>query len=68
MPLRYILIPQDVIWPLQCSYYFLEGYDKNLFKSYRECNGVFMNDFLVYRTSFDECLINLSKVLSEMIV
>jgi hypothetical protein len=50
MPLRYILIPQDVFWPLQCSYYFLEGYDKNLFKSYREC------------------LINLFKVLSEMIV
>ncbi|RDX79970.1 hypothetical protein CR513_39541, partial [Mucuna pruriens] len=52
MPIRYICLHTDAVWPMQRSECILE-----------DCMEVFMDDFIVYAESFDACLENLSWVL-----
>ena len=63
MSLWDIRILADVLWAMQCAGHLLTMYDGHILRMVEKTIEVFMNDFSVLGSSFDNCLENLRSVL-----
>ena len=65
MPVWNFCISEDALWIVQCARFFSRCMMAIFSDFIEEIMEVFMDDFLVHGTSFENCLANLEKVLKR---